>query len=59
VGGKRFLDNPVCPDLGTTQLIVRLQVACHQQHGHAVKIRGGLYIITNLVAVFAGHGHVG
>jgi hypothetical protein len=59
VGGKGFLDDPVCPDLGTPQLIVRLQVAGHQQHGHVVKIRGGLYIITNLVAIFAWHGHVG
>jgi hypothetical protein len=39
VGGKGFLDNPVCPDLRTPQLIVRLQVAGHQQHGHVVKIR--------------------
>jgi hypothetical protein len=39
VGGKGFLDNPVCPDLLAPQLIVRLQVAGHQQHGHVVKIR--------------------
>ena len=59
VGGKGLFDNPVSPRLRAPRLIVWLQVAGHKQHGHMVKICRGLYIITNLVAIFAWHGHVG